>query len=60
MSEHERAAKRLDEAVAEQSRAHEQRERAPEEVRTDASARVADDEVLARKRWLQAVDDHNY
>lgn len=60
MSEHERATKRLDDAVAEQARAHEDRERAPEEVRTDASVRAADDEVQARERWLKAVDDQDY
>jgi hypothetical protein len=60
MSEHERAAQRLDAAVEEQTRAREKREQSPEEARTDASLRGADDEVLARKRWLQAVDDHDY
>jgi hypothetical protein len=60
MSEHERATKRLNDAVAEQARAHEHRERAPEEARTDASVRAADDEVQARERWLKAVDDQDY
>jgi hypothetical protein len=60
MSEHERASERLDAAVAEQARAHEEREQAPAQARTDASVRAADDEVQARKRWLKAVDDHDY
>jgi len=60
MSEHERATERLGDAVAQQNRAHEDRKRAPEEVRTDASVRAADDEVQARERWLKAVADQDY
>ena len=61
--EHERAVQRLDAAEREQGRARDERERArgaPQETGADASLRVAEDQVLARRRWLEAVDEHNY
>jgi hypothetical protein len=58
-----RAAGRLDEAVALRSRLRDERETArdtPNELKVDAALRVADDQVAARERWLESVDDHNY
>jgi hypothetical protein len=58
-----RAAGRLDEAVALRSRLRDERESArdtPNELTADAALRVADDQVAARERWLESVDDHNY
>jgi len=51
--EHERAVERLSAAKEAQSRVHDRAD-------NEASRRSADDEVAARERWLQAVDDHNY
>jgi hypothetical protein len=61
--EHERAIQRLDAAEQEQGRARDERERArgaPQETGADVSLRVAEDQVSARRRWLEAVDEHNY
>jgi hypothetical protein len=61
--EHERAVQRLYAAVEEQSRVRTERDGAkdaPAAVQADASLRAADDEVSARERWLDAVDDQNY
>ena len=58
-----RAVQRLRAAVAERGRALEARESAgntPNDVEARASLRAADDEVVARERWLKAVDDHDY
>lgn len=58
-----RAAGRLDEAVAMRSRLRDERESASDtqdQLTADAALRVADDHVVARKRWLESVDDHNY
>jgi len=58
-----RALQRLRAAVAERGRALEARESAsdtPKDVEANASLRAADDEVVARERWLKAVDDHDY
>jgi hypothetical protein len=57
-----RAAQRLQAAVAEQSRLrhkHETANNATDEMAADVSLRTADDQVTARARWLQAVDDHH-
>jgi hypothetical protein len=61
--EQERAAQRLDAAVEEQSRARGEREHVSDtrdEVAADAAVHAADEKVLARERWLSAVDDHDY
>jgi hypothetical protein len=61
--EHERAIERLRAAVEEQSRVRDERDGATgtgKEVAADASLRAADELVVARKRWLTAVDDHDY
>jgi hypothetical protein len=60
---HDRAVQRLRAAVAERGRALGGRESASDahgDVQASASARAADDEVVARERWLKAVDDHDY
>jgi hypothetical protein len=61
--EHDRAIQRLSAAKEEQSRARAQRDRSQDtagDARTEASSRAADDEVAARQRWLEAVDDRDY
>jgi hypothetical protein len=63
IGEHGRATGRLAEAVAQRSRLRDERESArdtPDELTADAALRVADDQVAARERWLESVDDHNY
>jgi hypothetical protein len=58
-----RAVQRLRAAVAERGRALEARESASDtsnDVEASASLQAADDEVVARERWLKAVDDHDY
>jgi hypothetical protein len=58
-----RAVQRLLAAVAERGRLHDARESAidtPHDVEASASLRAVDDEVVARERWLKAVDDHDY
>ena len=58
-----RAVQRLKSAVSRQTRlrdAHEAAQDARDELAVGAALRVADDDVAARERWLQAVDDHNY
>ena len=60
--ERERAAQRLHAAVAEQSRLRHKRTTAgntTDEMAADASLRTADDQVTARARWLEAVDNHH-
>jgi hypothetical protein len=59
----DRAVQRLRAAVAERGRALDELESAGDaqaDVKVSASVRAADDEVVARERWLKAVDDHNY
>jgi hypothetical protein len=61
--EHERAVQRLGAAVEDQSRVRDERDGATgtaKEVDADTSLRAADELVVARQRWLTAVDDHNY
>jgi hypothetical protein len=58
-----RALQLLKAAVAERERAQDARVTAnetPDDVEASASLRAADDQVLARRRWLEAVDDHDY
>jgi hypothetical protein len=53
----------LQAAIAERGRALEARESAGgtrDELEVSASVRAADEEVGARERWLEAVDDHDY
>jgi hypothetical protein len=61
--ERERAAGRLHEAVELRSRLRDERESASDtqgQLAADAALCVADDQVAARERWLESVDDHNY
>jgi hypothetical protein len=54
---------RLESAVSLRSRLRAEREAAtdtPREVTADTALRLAEDQVAARERWLQSVDDHNY
>lgn len=56
------AVQRLQSAEAEQSRLRREREGdqdAPEDAKAAASLRTADDQVVARKRWLKSVEDHH-
>jgi hypothetical protein len=58
--EHERAVERLDAASRQRDRLHHERQAAGEaatDVSADASSRAADDEVAARERWLEWVDE---
>jgi hypothetical protein len=58
-----RAVQRLVAAVAERGRTHdafESRTDSQGDVEASVSLRAADDEVVARERWLKAVDDHDY
>jgi hypothetical protein len=58
-----RAAGRLEAAVALRSRLHDEREAArdtPHEIGVHAAFRVAAEEVVARERWLESVDQHDY
>jgi hypothetical protein len=58
-----RAVQRLRAAVAERGRVHDARESAEgtrDDVQASASLRAADDQVAARERWLNSVDDHDY
>jgi hypothetical protein len=58
-----RAAGRLDEAVVLRSRLRDERDAArdtPREITADAAFRVAEDQVAARERWLESLDDHDY
>jgi hypothetical protein len=58
-----RAVARLKVAVSKQSRvrdAHEAAKDSTDELTVNAALRVADDEVAARERWLESVDDHAY
>ena len=60
--EHGRAVERLDAAVEEQSRVrdeHDQVAGTSKDVQADASLRAADERVVARERWLTAVEDHD-
>jgi hypothetical protein len=62
-AEHGRAIDRLQAAVALQSRLRDEHQAAkdtPDEVPADASLRAADEQVVARVRWLESVDDHYY
>jgi hypothetical protein len=58
-----RAVARVDAASAERSRLRDEHESAKGtsgELRADISLRAANDEVGARERWLQWVEDGNY
>jgi hypothetical protein len=58
-----RALQRLRTAIAERGRTLEARKSASDardDIETSASLRAADGEVVARERWLKAVDDHDY
>jgi hypothetical protein len=62
-AEHRLAIDRLQAAVALQSRLRDEHQAAkdtPDEVPADSSLRAADEQVVARVRWLQSVDDHYY
>ena len=61
--EHGRAVQRLQEAVAQQRRLrveHQAAKDTPGEITVDSSLRVAEEQVTARERWLQSVDQHYY
>jgi hypothetical protein len=60
--ERELALKRLDGALAEESRLRDQRKagNTPRDLNADAALQAASDQVGARERWLESVDDHNY
>jgi hypothetical protein len=61
--ERRQALQRLQTAIAERGRALETRESASDthrDLEASASLRTADDQVLARERWLKAVDDQDY
>jgi hypothetical protein len=58
-----RATWRLGVAAIERSRlrdAHKAAKGTARELETNSSLRAADDQVRARERWLQSVDDHHY
>jgi hypothetical protein len=62
-AEHGRAIDRLQAAVALQARLRDEHQAAkdtPEEVPADSSLRAADEQVVARVRWLESVDDLDY
>jgi hypothetical protein len=61
--EHGRAVQKLNTAVSNQHRlrdAHEAAKDTPQELAVNTALLVADDEVAARERWLESVDDHDY
>ena len=61
--EHDRAVERLKVAVTQRSRfrhRHKTARGTRDEIAVDASLRDADEQVAARKRWLESVDDHDY
>jgi len=63
VAEREHAVQRLDAAIEVQSRVRGERDCAQgtaEEAAAKASLRAVDDVVVARERWLKAVDDHDY
>jgi hypothetical protein len=58
-----RAVKRLLAAVEESRRARDARDSpsgSRDDLRASASLPAADDEIVARERWLKAVDDHGH
>jgi hypothetical protein len=58
-----RARARVDVAAGESSRLHDEHERAkgtPRELDAQASLEAANQEVAARKRWLQWAEDCDY
>lgn len=58
-----RAVERLQTAVTQRSRLRDEREtvkNTPNEADVNASLIAADDQVVARERWLKSVDDHDY
>ena len=60
---HVQALERVDAASSEHSRLHEQRKRAKgtsSELHADTLLRAASDEVAARERWLQWVEERDY
>ena len=61
--ERPRAEERLDQAVSARSRLRDKSEAAqgtPDELKADASLRNANEQVVARERWLNSVEDHHY
>lgn len=61
--EHERAVQRLKTAQSQQSRLRDEHKAAKDTsraLRVGAALQAADDEVAARERWLESVDDHDY
>jgi hypothetical protein len=61
--EHDRAAERLDAALAEQGRLTGCREEAtgtPSELSADVQLHAADEQVAAREAWLRWIDDDGY
>jgi hypothetical protein len=59
-AERVRAVQRLNEVVTERKHLRDQQatvKGTSSEVRTDAALRVADDQVVARERWLNWVDE---
>jgi hypothetical protein len=60
---HAQALERVDTAAQERSRLSDECESAKgtaRELRADASLRAANDEVAARQRWLQWVEERDY
>ena len=60
---HAQAVERVDAASAERSRLRDAHERAmgtSSDLQASASLRAANDEVAARERWLQWVEDERY
>jgi hypothetical protein len=60
---HAHAVERVDTASTERSRqrdAHERAKGTARELQINSSLRAADDEVAARERWLQWVEDSDY
>ena len=60
---HTQAVERMDAALAERSRlrdAHERVKGTSSDLQVSTSLRAADDEVEARERWLQWVEDERY
>jgi hypothetical protein len=61
--EHGRAVQRLETARSQRSRLRDEHEAAkdtPAELAAVAALSVADDQVAARERWLESVDDSGY
>jgi hypothetical protein len=62
-TEHDRAAQRLEAALAEQHRLSDRRDEAtggPADLVAEVALHAADQEVAARETWLKWVDDDGY